>query len=316
MKKINVGLIMVLAFISLISCKPDDNNFELPPPRDAAEVYAEDLLELNTFLDTHFYNAEDFPAGSTTDRDIVFTKFDATNPDHVGKPKLSTQVQEITINRNNIDYKIYYLLARQGDGAKNVTRLDSTLLTYKGMLSDLTVFDSAEQPVWLPQTQNITGFRVGMEPFKEAASGVTVNGDGTFSFEGSGIGAIFFPSGLGYFNQTRTGIPAYSPLIFTFKVHKVEIADDDRDGVDNIFEDLDGDGEVDTLNGDDTDRDGIKNYLDTDDDNDGIPTLTEITVFDADGNIVRDANGKRVLDRLKDSDNDGIPDYLDNQTRT
>jgi len=46
----------------------------------------------------------------------------------------------------------------------------------------------------------------------------------------------------------------------------------------------------------DSDGDGIPNFIDSDDDNDGIPTLHEI------GDIERE---------YKDFDNDGIPDYLD-----
>ena len=64
--------------------------------------------------------------------------------------------------------------------------------------------------------------------------------------------------------------------------------DQDNDGIFDINEDLNGDG---NLNNDDTDLDGIPNYLDEDDDNDGVPTRTE---------------------GVGDSNNDAIPDYLDN----
>lgn len=96
--------------------------------------------------------------------------------------------------------------------------------------------------------------------------------------------------------------------------------DDDNDGVPNIFEDIDGDGDFDN---DDTDLDGIPDYLDTDDDGDGILTSDEVT--DADNNPV-DSDSDNILDYLDmdddgdsvytifetgDTDGDGTLDYLD-----
>lgn len=69
----------------------------------------------------------------------------------------------------------------------------------------------------------------------------------------------------------------------------------DNDGLSALEEDLDGDG--DPYN-DDTDGDGIPNFLDTDDDNDNVPTSVE---------IINEENP----DQLPDSDGDGTPDYLD-----
>lgn len=69
--------------------------------------------------------------------------------------------------------------------------------------------------------------------------------------------------------------------------------DADGDGVRNIDEDVNGDGNP---HNDDTDSDGLSNYLDNDDDGDGILTEVEIS----DGNEFG-----------QDVDNDGIPNYLD-----
>ena len=70
--------------------------------------------------------------------------------------------------------------------------------------------------------------------------------------------------------------------------------DHDNDGILSIDEDIDGDGKP---FGDDSDGDNLWNMYDVDDDNDGILTVNEI-----------DKNSDNVVD---DSDNDGIPDYLD-----
>jgi hypothetical protein len=78
------------------------------------------------------------------------------------------------------------------------------------------------------------------------------------------------------------------------EIDMLDCGDDDNDGVPNVFEDFDNDGD---LMDDDTDLDGIPNYLDNDDDGDGV--LTQFEVVDTDGNPV-------------DTDGDGNVDYLDN----
>jgi len=75
----------------------------------------------------------------------------------------------------------------------------------------------------------------------------------------------------------------------------VDLEDSDNDGIYDIDEDINGDGE---LANDDTDQDGIPNYLDEDDDGDGINTADED----------RDNDGDPSND---DSDGDQTPDYLD-----
>ncbi len=69
--------------------------------------------------------------------------------------------------------------------------------------------------------------------------------------------------------------------------------DTDKDGVPDIDEDLNKDGDFDN---DDTDKDGIPNYKDDDDDNDDVKTKDELG---------DDVNNPR------DTDKDGKPDYLD-----
>ena len=100
----------------------------------------------------------------------------------------------------------------------------------------------------------------------------------------------------------------------------LDCADDDSDGVPNIFEDFNGDGD---LENDDIDMDGTPNYQDDDDDGDGILTINEAK--DADGNPI-DTDGDTDVDYLDtdddgdglftqnetgDTDGDGIPNYLD-----
>lgn len=76
------------------------------------------------------------------------------------------------------------------------------------------------------------------------------------------------------------------------------LTDTDNDGIPDLSEDLNGNG---NLNDDDTDGDGIPNYQDGDDDGDGVPTAIEIS-----------ATGYRIENvPFLDTDGDGIENYLD-----
>lgn len=78
-------------------------------------------------------------------------------------------------------------------------------------------------------------------------------------------------------------------------------AQDDNDGVPAELEDINGDG---NLFNDDSDGDGIPDFIDTDDDNDNVLTISEeLEVVDDNGNIIA---GLYV-----DTDLDGTPNYLD-----
>ncbi len=102
--------------------------------------------------------------------------------------------------------------------------------------------------------------------------------------------------------------------------------DSDNDGIVDSFEDLNSDGDNDpSTNPTDTDGDTIPDYLDIDSDDDGIPDNIEAqttigyiapSLVDADDNGLDDAyeNGGNVGLIPVDSDIDGIPDYVDNDS--
>lgn len=99
--------------------------------------------------------------------------------------------------------------------------------------------------------------------------------------------------------------------------------DADNDGIMDSFEDLNADADNDpSTNPTDTDGDGIPDYLDIDSDDDGIPDNVEAqltfgyippSLVDADDNGLDDAyeaGGNSGLIPV-DTDGDGIPDYVD-----
>jgi hypothetical protein len=291
---------VVMFFVFLVSCEQDDDAGGIPI-RDRNEVAIEDAQELREYLETHFYNYEEFQnAGANDDLAI---EIDSIQPGD-GNIPLWDQVESRMFIRDGVNYEYFVLKVREGQGNIFPTFADSTLVSYKGFLLNNSVFDQADNAVWFSLPGTIAGFSDALTNFK-GADVILPQPDGTVDFEGSGVGAVFFPSGLGYFADARNGIPAYSPLAFTFRVRSVNIADHDNDGILSRFEDLNGDGILNSINSlDDTNLNRIPNYLDPDDDGDGIPTSQENA----------DPNGDGNPDDALDTDGDGIPDYLDSST--
>jgi len=298
-------IIGVLASTFLNSCKKDDtNDIVTVPPRDRGEQAIDDDQAILAYLQTHFYNAEDFqnPAANFN----YSVKFDTISGDNASRTPIidSDLLTTKIVRRDSIDYTIYILKIREGEGDKP-TFADSTFQNYKGELLNRDLFINTANPVWFDHPGTLTEanrgvFEVGLtEALVEfgGGSGFSMNEDNTVSWNDDfGIGAVFFPSGLGYFNASPPSIPAYSPLIFSFQLYIVNEADHDQDGIPSYMEDLDGDG---ILYNDDTDSDNLPNYLDNDDDGDGTLTWDEITINE-DGSI-----------EFPDTNSNGTPNYLD-----
>ena len=285
----------LLFFALLLSCSKDDDGTEEVPPRDRGEQEIADQEALKEYLQTHFYNYEEFESPSENfDYKVRIDTIDAANADKTSLFE-SDLLEEKTVTRNGVDYKIYILKVREGQGERP-TFADSTLITYRGELLNREMFDNSVTPTWFDLTRVVPGLSQTLNEF-QGASGFTVNPDNTVTFDNDyGIGAVFLPSGLGYFERPQAAIPSYSPLVFAFNLFGVNQADHDGDGIPSFMEDRNEDENVEN---DDTDADRIPNYFDADDDNDRIPTREEI-VINEDGSIT-----------FPDKDNDGTPDYLD-----
>jgi outer membrane protein OmpA-like peptidoglycan-associated protein len=116
-------------------------------------------------------------------------------------------------------------------------------------------------------------------------SAVTDQGNGVYSVELTSL----FEVGTATVSITAA-TEALTPVMIEFFA-----ADGDGDGLTDLDEDRNGDGDP---TNDDLDRDGTPDYLDDDDDGDG--RTTEEEDVNGDGDPTND-----------DSDGDGIPDYLD-----
>ncbi len=300
--KLNKFLLLYLFLAAFtISCDKDDDGPEVAPPRDRGEQEIADQAALDEYLDTHFYNYEEFQ-NPPADFDYRI-QIDTINEANADKIPLSASPLLVpkTFTFEGVDYTLYVLKVREGAAEQPQPKFsDSTYVAYEGELLNRTTFDSSESPVWFDLTRTIAGFGQGLTEFS-GASGFEVLPDNTVQWNNDyGIGAIFMPSGLGYFSSFQEGIPTYSPLVFTFHLYAVNEADHDQDGVPSWREDLNGNQ---ILLDDNSDTDNAPNYLDRDDDGDFIPTREEIS--DEDGNIIFP---------YPDSNNDGTPDYLDINT--
>ncbi|WP_459212871.1 FKBP-type peptidyl-prolyl cis-trans isomerase [Aquimarina rhabdastrellae] len=307
-------LIAGAGLLALYACKNnDDNDIIAVPLRDRGEQAIEDDATLREYLETHFYNYEEF-ANPPADFDykIVIDTIEGANEN---KTPLLNQVETKVVNREGVDQNLYILKVREGE-REDITFADSTFVTYRGYLIDNEPFDSAITPLWFDLPATVDGFSQAMVEFKGGtATGIGV--DGTLTYDDDyGIGAVFMPSGLGYFANSPLGvIDPYDPLIFLFEVYDVnDETDHDRDGVLSLLEDVNNNQD---LNDDDTDDDGIVNYLDVDDDNDGVATINEDLEPDTDLTVDRDGDGDPTNDigdgdpTNDDTDGDGIPNYLD-----
>jgi gliding motility-associated-like protein len=120
--------------------------------------------------------------------------------------------------------------------------------------------------------------------------GTAIAADGTITV----VDATLLVPGSYTFDVTTTDING-EITVNSVTIVILPIADTDGDGVPDVIEDIDGDGDP---TNDDTDGDGTPDYLDTDDDGDGVDTSDED--IDGDGDPTND-----------DTDGDGTPDYLD-----
>ncbi|MEY8847251.1 FKBP-type peptidyl-prolyl cis-trans isomerase [Psychroserpens sp. XS_ASV72] len=290
--------LFLLVLMSFSSCKKDENEFVPAPPRDRTVQQAADKDSLMNYFATHYYNSSLFETpGNYSYEDIEIFEVDETGvPDGYTLLSEAAALETIIFDLNEVEYEYYILKLNLGGGAHpNFT--DDVTINYEGMVLDGDVFDSTANPANLDLTEVIEGWRRILPDFGTAVNAIE-NPDGTVSYEDYGLGVMFIPSGLAYFNNPPIGINVYENLIFKFELYRAQENDHDFDLVPTHLEDLDGDKNIFS---DDTDGDNVPDFFDPDDDGDGVGTRFED--LDNDGDPTND-----------DTDGDTIPNYLDRST--
>ena len=139
MMKIRYILSLSILFALCFSCS-DDDDATAPtsvPPRDRGEQAITDDARIRMFLETHFYNYEEFSnPPADFDFQIRFDKIEGANSDKIA---MIDQVTSKTINRFDTDQTFYVLTAREGqtvdsngDAVHIPTIADSVFLKYRG----------------------------------------------------------------------------------------------------------------------------------------------------------------------------------------
>ncbi|OYQ47436.1 hypothetical protein CHU92_01045 [Flavobacterium cyanobacteriorum] len=271
--------------VYVISCSPDNNNGEAPP-RDYAVQYASEKADIENFLKKTYMVVDE------TTWDVVIDSIGPDTPQVSIWDQTEYPLQQKIVRSNNVDYTVYYITFNEGVGSAPI-KADNVFISYRGIRLD------TEQFTYVPFPANYSSLLSTIEGWQEiiplfkAGIETNTNPQDPASFSDYGAGVMFLPSGLGYYNISRVGIPSYSSLIFSFKLFAIQRADNDRDGVLSVNE-TGGFADIDDY---DSDDDDIANYRDVDDDNDGILTKNE-------------KQGTGSPEDL-DTDNDGIKNYLD-----
>ena len=294
MKTHDLFFLFVLAFI-FIQCD-DTTRSVITPLRDYEEQKMADNDSIISFLQSHYYNYDDYANADSSQR-VEFT-IDSLVNDPAKTPMIDQvfehDVQVKDQDGNFITHTMYIIPnIREGIG-DSPTIADEVFITYKGMFLDGYSFDQSEQQIWFNGLSTVQGF-YELYPYIKRGTWEVDPATGLISYDGFGTAVAIMPSALGYYGS-QSAPREYAPLIFVIDLYTFATADHDQDSVPTIVEDINGNHHF-TDDIDDTDGDGIPNYLDNDDDGDGILTIDEYDV-DADG----------VAD---DSDGDGTPDYLD-----
>ena len=133
---------MFIIFPLLLSCnKDDDNTVEI---RDRSDQVVLDEQTIEEYLRTHYYNYEDFSNPNSFEVDMK-VRIDTITDSTSDRTPLFDQVNVKTINVEDSDgietpHKLYYIIAREGI-VSNPSIVDSVFITYKGMLTDNSIFD-------------------------------------------------------------------------------------------------------------------------------------------------------------------------------
>ncbi|MEC7264841.1 MAG: peptidylprolyl isomerase, partial [Bacteroidota bacterium] len=247
-------ILVSLIFVTVVfSCKKDDDGIVEVPPSLLSDVAPEDDATIKEFLNTHFYNYEDFDELTMPEGFDYKIVIDTLAGDNAGKRSLMEDAQSVKIKVNSdylglsageedIEHTLYYIVVRPGGGG-SPTYADSTLVRYQGSLLNGKLFDESQDFTWQELPVTVRGYGNGVAMLNAGTEDQIVeNGDGTYDILNSGLGIIVMPSGLAYFNSSNSSlIPSYSPILFKVELGLyVEDTDRDNDGIPSIEEDLNG----------------------------------------------------------------------------
>ena len=343
-KTLRLSLILLTLTMVLISCSSDDDNGSAFVAADRTEQQVIDDAAVVAYLSSHYYNSSFFETGSDFKyTDIIISELPINlngeyeaMPDPTNNTLLFDAVETRTATYYDVEYKYYVLSLNQGEG-DTPKFTDFVRARYEGSSineevgGEEVVFDSAItaagfnlQSDFISIVGVIKAWQLVLPTFS-AAESFGIDGNGSVNYTNPGLGMMFVPSGLGYFSGVTTGA-SYDNLIFKFELLQTDTVDHDDDGVPSYIEDLNENLDIED---DDTDEDGFFNFIDNNDDGDNVFTIDELitTVYPpvaseddltlAENEFIRsrvvNTDGSITFKTvtIADSNNDGVPDYLD-----
>ncbi|WP_405570397.1 FKBP-type peptidyl-prolyl cis-trans isomerase [Winogradskyella sp. Asnod2-B02-A] len=343
-KTLRLSLILLTLTIVFVSCNGDDDNGSTFVAADRTEQQVIDDAVILQYLSSHYYNSSFFETGSDFKyTDIIISELPINlngeyeaMPDPTNNTLLFDAVETRTATYYDVEYKYYVLSLNQGEG-DTPKFTDFVRARYEGSSineevgGEEVVFDSAItaedfylQTDFVSIVSVIKAWQLVMPTFS-AAESFGIDGNGSVNYTNPGLGMMFVPSGLGYFSGVTTGA-SYDNLIFKFELLQTDTVDHDDDGIPSYIEDLNENLDIED---DDTDEDGFFNFIDNNDDGDNVFTIDELitTVYPpvaseddltlAENEFIRsrvvNTDGSITFKTvtIADSNNDGVPDYLD-----
>lgn len=329
---------LVILAVFMVNCKKDDNGGGLPyvPPREAKEVYIENLKDIEFYLDNNYMieDGDNISFDSITSgkykqqavlrKDPRLKSIDMSNDDYIlmafsdpQNPYGPTKYKYLK-SADTIKYKIYYLLLNEGKG-ENVTSIDSLYMKRTTTSLKNTTFNNLGNPlhgayysfpITIPEYTNIvkaplrtnTGDRQLITKFLKTATAVGETNQGLPTYDKGSAGRIiaFIPSGLGKFNYADGGLEAYKVYITDITLISKKERDHDRDGIPSKFEVK----QVVEKGTKVTDAElkamnlNIHDYFSYDTDGDGIPNFLDMD-DDGDGISTKDELSYKVDGEIK-----------------
>lgn len=249
MTKIKNILALLLFAVIIYSC--GDDNIVTNPFEDVnyETLATTDNDSIVNFLSSHYYNVS----------------LDSLKLIENGETSMldDSRLETIDVVANEINYKLYVFITNEGGSNSDKgfpTKMDSIFVNRKGvqLISnsiEYDAFDEAYETWWsLGTTYGLGGYAPSpitawVEGFQKLKSGENITNNGPLTFQNTGKGYFFIPSGLAYPSINYQIGQLTNPLFDQVLVFKVELldmvqdTDHDNDGVASINEDADGDGD-------------------------------------------------------------------------
>lgn len=217
--KILKKIVLSILFISVLASCEKDDPIEIPPIRDIQTQYNSEIVLIENYLKTHALVVVNNPGG-VDHQNVDYITVPSLDPTSIWGTNDTTpnaNVLSKIVNVGGVPHKIYYIKLQDGVGV-SPTLTSQIKAYYKLSLlntQSTAVTTSATSGVNLPMNNLILGWQNILPEFKMG----TITGVDQYNDFGAGV--MFLPSAVAYYDRSLTGIPAYSPLIYNFKLFNV-----------------------------------------------------------------------------------------------